>query len=342
VATRMITRLTAIFMAALFVTGAYGQESPANFYAGKTINLFVGYSPGGGYDRYARLIARHMPRHMPGTPNIVVKNMPGAGSLKLANHLFNVAPRDGTAFGTVARGIAMEPLLGGKGAQYDAQMFNWIGSANNEVSVCVAWHTAGIESFDDLYTEELIVGGAGAGADTDTFPIVLNNLFGTKMKLITGYPGGNEVTLAMERGEVGGRCGWSWSTIKTTHADWVQNGTLRVLIQMSLHRHTDLSDVPLIMDKAKAEEQRQILRVLFARQVMGRPYVAPPDVPADRVTALRRAFVDTLADPELLAEAERAKIEIGPIDGQTVASLIRDLYATPPEIIKKASEAARR
>ena len=197
-------------------SGALAQ-SPADFYKGKNVDLYIGYSVGGAYDLYARMLARHMGKHIPGNPNVLPKNMEGAGSLRLANWLYNVAPKDGSAFGIIGRGTGFDPLLGNKAAQFDATKYTWIGSANNEVSVCVAWHTSPIRKFEDMLTQELIVGGTSTSADTDQFPRITNGVLGTKMKVVTGYPGGNEVGLAMERGEVQGRCGWSWSSVKSTH-----------------------------------------------------------------------------------------------------------------------------
>jgi tripartite-type tricarboxylate transporter receptor subunit TctC len=192
-------------------------QSPAEFYKGKTIELSIGTSVGGGYDAYGRMLARTMGKYIPGNPAIVPRNMEGAGSMRLASHLYNTAPKDGTSFGTINRGTGFEPLLGNKGAQFDATRFNWIGSTNNEVSVCVAWHTTGITKFDDLLTHELVVGATGPSADTYQFPKITNAVLGTKFKIVTGYPGGNDVDLAMERGEVAGRCGWSWTSVKGLH-----------------------------------------------------------------------------------------------------------------------------
>ena len=309
--------------------------------AQKPVELYIGYSVGGGYDVYARLIARHMGRHLPGNPVIVPKNMEGAGSLRLANWLYKAAPRDGSVIGTIGRGIAFDPLLGGQGAQFTATQFAWLGSANDEVSVCVAWGNKKIARFEDVFTKELIVGGTGATADTDLFPKVINNVLGTKFRVVTGYPGGNDVTLAMQRGEVDGRCGWSWSSIKTNHPQWVKDGTINLLVQLSLEKHADLPQVPLIMDFIRSEEQRAILRVVFARQVMGRPFLAPPGVPVDRVAALRKAFTATLQDPQFLAEAEKLKLEITPVSGEAVQSLVAEVYRTPPEVLKKAAAASK-
>jgi tripartite-type tricarboxylate transporter receptor subunit TctC len=329
----------AVAAAAFAVVPAMGwAQSPAEFYKGKNVELYVGYSAGGGYDVYARMVARYMGKHIPGSPTVVVKNMDGAGSLRLANALYNSLPKDGTVFGTVARGAAFDPLLGNKAAQFDASKFSWIGSANDEVSVCVAWHTSGITKIEDTFNKELIVGGTGPSADTDQFPRIANGVLGTKMKIVTGYPGGNDVSLAMERGEVQGRCGWSWSSVIATRKDWYDSKKINVLVQLSLAKHPDLPNVPLILDLAKTPEQKQILTLVFARQALGRPFLAPPGIPQDRVDALRKAFMDTMKDPEFLAEAEKAKLEITPIDGAKVQQIVAEAYKVDPAIAKKTEE----
>ncbi|HEX2726049.1 MAG TPA: hypothetical protein VHN20_09545 [Beijerinckiaceae bacterium] len=327
-----------VLAAAVAVTGAgctAQAQSPAEFYKGKTVEIYIGYSVGGAYDVYARLLARHMGKHIPGKPTVVNKNMEGAGSLRLANWLYNVAPKDGTAFGIIGRGIPFDPLLGG-GGQFDATKFSWIGSANDEVSICAAWHATPVNTFEDLLTREMIVGGTASGADTDQFPKIVNGVLGAKMRVISGYPGGNEITLAMERGEVQGRCGWSWSSVKATHPTWVNDKKIKILMQLSLAKHPDLPDVPLITDLAKTDEQRQILKLVFARQVMGRPFLGPPGIPDDRLAALRKAFMDTMKDPEFLTEAEKGKLEITPVAGEEIQKLVAEVYATPKDIAAKA------
>src|SRR5437868_2017294 len=323
-------------LAALAVS-AWGQD----FYKGRTLELYIGYSVGGGYDIYARLLARHLGRHLPGRPLVVPKNMEGAGSLRLANWLYKVAPRDGSVFGTIGRGIAFDPLLGTEGTQFKASEFGWIGSANDEVSVCATWGRTGIKRFEDFYNRIVFVGGTGAGADTDLFPKAMNSILGTRMRLVTGYPGGNDITLAMQRGEVEARCGWSWSSIKSNHPQWVKDGTIKLLVQLSLEKHADLPQVPLIMDLVKTPEQRSVLRLVFARQVMGRPFLAPPGVPPERLAALRRAFMATMKDPVFLAEAEKIQLEITPVAVEAVQKLVAEIYATPPEIVKQAAQAVK-
>jgi len=314
-------------------------QSPAEFYKGKTVDMMIGYSVGGGYDIYARLIARHLGKHIPGNPVVTPKNMEGAGSLRLANWLYNVANKNGTVIGTIGRGTGFDPLFGHKTAQFDGNRFNWIGSANDEVSVCVVWNgRTKIMKFEDLLTNSLAVGGTGAAADTDQFPRIINGVLGTQMKIVTGYPGGNDVNLALERGEVDGRCGWSWSSVVSTRASWLKEKKINILMQLSLEKHPDLPDVPLITDLAKNDEQRAILRMIFARQALGRPYLAPPDVPADRVAALRKAFMDTMKDKDFLADAEKAKLEITPVSGDALQKLVSEIYQTPPAVVKKAAE----
>jgi tripartite-type tricarboxylate transporter receptor subunit TctC len=317
-------------------------EGPAEFYKGKNVELYIGYSVGGAYDLYTRVLARHLGKHIPGNPTIVPKNLEGAGSLRLANWLYNVGAKDGTVIGTIGRGTAFDPLLGSRGAQFQADKFTWIGSANNEVSVCVSWKTSGISKFADVFERELIVGGTGQAADTDQFPRILNGVLGTKFKIVSGYPGGNDVTLAMERGEVQGRCGWSWSSVLSTYKRWFDDGSITVLVQMSLNKHAGLPDVPLVMDFAKTDEQKQIFKLIFARQVMGRPYLAPPRVPNDRANALRDAFMRTMEDPEFLGEAEAAQLEINPVSGEQIEKLVIELYKTPRPVAAKAAEFIRR
>ncbi len=325
--------LAATAAAALFTGVASAQDKP--------FNVYIGYSAGGGYDVYGRMLARHINRHLPGNPTVIVNNMPGAGSMRLANWLYNVAPKDGNVIGTFARGIAFDTLLGQPGAQFDATKFNWIGSANDEVSVCVAWHTSGVTKFEQVLEKELVVGGTGGSADTDQFPKVFNSVLGAKMRIVAGYPGGNDINLAMERGEVTGRCGWSWSSVISTQPAWLKEKKINVLVQLSLSKHEDLPDVPIITDFAKDDITRGVFRLVFARQVMGRPFAAPPGTPPARVEVIRKAFVDTLKDKQLLAEAEKAKLEISPVPGDAVQKLVQEAYSMPPEVVKRTIEALR-
>jgi tripartite-type tricarboxylate transporter receptor subunit TctC len=332
-----ITRLAAIAAVALTMPPPAQAESVADFYKGKTVELLIGYSGGGGYDVYARLLARHMGKHIPGNPNIVPRNMPGAGSLVLTNWLYNVAAKDGTVFGIIGRGTGFDPLLGNDAAKFDATKFNWVGSMNNEVSVCAAWHTAGITNWKQLLKQEMTVGGTGPSADTDQFPRIMNGVLNTKFRVISGYPGGNDINLAMERGEVQGRCGWSWSSVKSTRWSWFTEKKVHVLLQLSLEKHEDLPKVPLITDLADTPDEKQILSLIFARQALGRPFLAPPGVPADRAAALRKAFMDTMKDKDFLAEAKKAKLEVNPISGDAVQKIMVNAAKTDPKVLKKAA-----
>jgi tripartite-type tricarboxylate transporter receptor subunit TctC len=315
--------------------GVHAQPA-AEFFRGKQVSLYVGFSAGGGYDLYARALARHMPRHLPGHPTIVPQNMPGAGSLRVANFIYQVAPRDGLAFATMGRASVVAPLFGQSGAQFDPRRFTWLGSANDEVSICAAWHTSGIRSFGDLKAKPSALGATGPAEEAVQVYKSMNALLGTKIRIVSGYPGGNEINLAIERGEIDGRCALSWSSVKATLPAWLEQKKLAILTQVSFAKHADLPQVPLLIDLAPDDEARQILKFLAARQVMGRPYFAPPDVPAERAAALRQAFMATLNDPEFLAEAERAKLEITPVPGERIEDLLKELYATPAEIVQKA------
>jgi tripartite-type tricarboxylate transporter receptor subunit TctC len=320
----------------VFLASAAQAQSSAEFYAGKTVDVYIGYGIGGGYDLYARMLAKHLGKHIPGNPTVIAKNMDGSSSLMLANWLYDFAPKDGTAFGAIGRGTIFEPLLGQKGAKFDGPKFTWIGSANNEVSVCVASTRSGISKFEDVFTKELIVGSTDPSSDTAQFPTVINGVLHSKLHIVTGYPSGNDIVLAMQRGEVQGRCGWSWSSVKATHYALVEKKEINILAQLSLAKHPDLPNIPLITDWAKTDEQMQILKLIFARQLMGRPFVAPPGIPADRVEVLRKAFMDTLADKEFLADSNAAKLEINPVPGDRLEKLVKEIYETPPEIAFKA------
>ena len=317
--------------------GASRSDAVADFYRGRTIMVIVGYSAGGGYDLYARALARHMGEHIPGQPKLIVSNMPGAGSVAAANYLYSVAPKDGTVFGTFGRGIPMEPLIGTANARYEADKFTWIGSASNEVSVCAVSPKAAVKTFDEALVRPFTVAGEGAGSDPDTYAKLVQNLFGAKLKLVTGYPGGNEMTLAVERGEVDGRCGWSWGSIKATRPDWIAGPQkLNVLVQLAIDRSPELPDVPTAYEKAADQRQRDIVKLVVSRQILARPFAAPPEIPEDRKQALRKAFDDTMKDPEFLKEAKTMALEINPVTGAEVDKLIADLYATPKQIVEQA------
>jgi tripartite-type tricarboxylate transporter receptor subunit TctC len=319
------------------LAGLAHAQPVESFYRGRTVTIVVGYSVGGGYDVQARVLARHLGKHIPGNPSVVVQNMPGAGSLRAANYIYNAAPKDGTMLGVFARGMAMEPLIGASSTNFDARKFAWIGSGTNEVSVCATWHAAKVKTWADGLAIPFTVAGEGSGSDPDIFSIMLRNVFGAKMRLVSGYPGGADMTLAIERGEVDGRCGWTWSSVKLQRPDWVTGHKLNVLIQLAMQPSPELPGVPLIIDLATTERQRQIVNlVVLSRQAMGRPLVAPPGTPDDRKEALRRAFDATMADPDFVAEAAARGLEVNPVTGADLDKLLVELYATPAAILAEA------
>jgi len=324
------------------VASAARADSVEDFYKGRTITVLIGYSPGGSYDAAGRVLARHMGRYIPGNPSLLPQNMPGAGTLNLVNYLYNVAPKDGTAFGIFARGMAMEPLIGGTNAKFDATKLTWIGSAANEISLCATFASSPVKTWHDALTTEFTVAGNGSGSDPDVFANVLRNAFGVKNRLISGYPGSAEISLAMERGEIDGRCGWSWSSIKAEKSQWLAAHKLNLIVQLALEKAADLPDVPLITELATDDRQRQILKLIFSRQTMGRPFAGPPAIPADRAEALRKAFDLTMKDPQFLAEAQMRGLEINPVSGHDIEKLIAELYATPRDVVAQAREATER
>jgi tripartite-type tricarboxylate transporter receptor subunit TctC len=318
---------------------ASAQDAVADFYRGRTVTLIVGYSAGGGYDTYSRILARHLGRHIPGTPTIVVQNMPGAGSLKMTNYLYNVAPKDGSTIGIFSRGMAMEPLIGGTNVAFDSTKMTWLGSGTNEVSVFVTWHTSPVKTWHDVVTKDFTVGGEGSGSDPDTYALLLKNAFGAKLRLITGYPGTAEIAIALERGEVDSRASWSWSSLKTLKPNWIAEKKVNFPVQLNLTKGAELQDVPLITEFATSDKQRQMLKLILSRQEMARPYAAPPGIPEDRKAALRKAFDETWADPELLAEMKARGQEVNPVTGAAIDALIAELYATPKDVVEETRRA---
>lgn len=322
-----------VLSSAVVMTTAHANPV-ADFYQGRTVQLIVGYSAGGGYDLYARALARHIGKHIPGNPNVVVRNVPGAGSLVATNQIANTLPQDGTIIGTVGRGMAFEPLFSNEQAQFVPNELGWLGSMNNEVSICASWHTSGVKTWQDTLTTELTVGGTGAGADTDLFPKVMRELLNMRFNVIAGYPGGSDVLLAMERGEVQGRCGWSWSSARANNPEWfVEGGNVNLLVQMSLEKHPELPDTPLVTDLATNDFEDQVLNLLFARQVMGRPFLTTPNVPADRLSALRQAFSATMQDPDFQRDAQNSNLEISWVGGDRIQQIIANAVTYPKDVI---------
>jgi tripartite-type tricarboxylate transporter receptor subunit TctC len=332
------TLVAALASQASLSTAASAQDAVAKFYKGKTITMIIGLSPGGGYDIYARFVGQHLVKHIPGHPSFLARNMTGAGGLVSANHLYNVAPKDGTTLGAPQRGVPFEPLTGGAGhkAQFDPLKFNWIGSANSETSVAVAWHTTGITSYKDLFTKEIVFAGTGAGTESVVMPYVMANLLGFKVKVIAGYPGGSQMDLAMERGEVGGRGTYSWSSFVAKRMDWLRDKKVSILYQQALEKHPDLPNVPLVLDLAKNDDDRKLLELEMIPLLFGRPYMAPPDVPKDRVAALRKAFDETMKDPAFLAAAKKARMTVNPTPGVETQKLVAKYAATAPAVVERA------
>jgi tripartite-type tricarboxylate transporter receptor subunit TctC len=337
------------FVACLAVAGsvtappATAADAVANFYKGKTVQVLVGFGPGGGYDLYARTLARYMGRHIPGNPTLVPQNMPGAGGVKAMNYLYNVARKDGTVIGTFARGLVIEPLLGhAQGTQFEAAKFSWIGSVTNEVSVCAFWSTAGIKTWEDLQKKPTIIGASAAGADSEIFPTVLRNMFHLPTKVVTGYSGGGaDINLGMARGEVTGRCGWSWSSLVSQSKPLLDGKKIDIVLQLALQKHEDLPNVPLIMDLPTTPQNKAALKLIASRQSIARPFAAPPGVPPARLAALRAGFDATMKDPQFLAEAKRLDLEVRPVAGTDVEKLIKEIYASPPDVVKLAAQAEK-
>lgn len=335
----LLLRAAAAGVAAMLGVSLAAADDVADFYKGKTASLYLGYPPSGAYDIYARLIARYMTKYVPGNPQFIVRYKPGAASLNLVNELYNVMPRDGSVIGMFARSVALNRLLGREGANFNPVEFNWIGSANNEVSICGVWHGVGVWTTKDFISRPLVFAANAPGAESDVYPNILNNLLGTKFKVVAGYPGVNDLTLALERGEADARCGWSWGAVKAAKPDWLRDKKIYIAVQFATKKHAELPDVPLATELAHNDKERAALDLILTQQVMGRPFAAPPKVPADRVTALRRAFDRSLKDPELLAEAEKAQLEIAPVDGEALQAMVEHMFQAPQDVIDAARKA---
>lgn len=316
-------------------------EPVVDFYAGKTLQMVIGYSVGGGYDIYGRTLARYMGKHIPGNPTIVPQNMPGAGSLRAVNYLARAAPKDGTVFGTFARGAAMEPLLEPKAVPFDPNSLKWIGSITNEVSTCAFWHTSSIKTWADMQRMHYTIGGTGASSDTDVFPKVIRNFFHLPLKLVTGFPGGQDVVLSLQRGEIDGRCGWSWTSLISRNRELYDSKQIVVPLQLGLRKHPDLPDVPLVMDLSSDPKVKAALKLIFSRQAMARPFAAPAAVPPERLQALRDAFDATMRDPDFLREATKLELEVAPVRGLKIEQLMKEIYATSPDIVQLARDAMK-
>ena len=329
---------TALVLGLALAGSAQAQTPDPSFFAGKNITVLIGYAAGGTYDATARLVSRHMGKHIPGNPNMLPQNLPGSGGIKTILNLYSVAPRDGATLGMLSRSYPIEPVFNPQTAKYDPKRFIPIGSTSTEVSVAVVWHTRGINSIDQLMTQEITTGATGVTDDTGRFPTLLRNLTGAKVRLVTGYPGGNDVTMAMEKGEVDARFGWSWGSLKSRSRSWLEEKKINIIVQMALEKAADLPDVPLIMDFAKTELDRKALELLFAPQIMAWPLVAPPDVPADRVATLRKAFDATMKDADFLADAKKLNIDVEPVPGELMQTMVARVSNFDRSVVDRALE----
>jgi tripartite-type tricarboxylate transporter receptor subunit TctC len=309
-----------------------------DFFKGRQISWILSADVGGGYASYARAFAPFLAHHIPGKPTIVIQHMPGAGGIRAMNFLESVAPRDGSTIGLVHSSVPFAPLFGIRGAKFDPRRMNWIGSLDANIAICIAWHDTKIKSWRDVFEEEFTVGGSGLGSQMETMPAMLNKLFGARIKVVSGYKGGNEIYLAMERGEVDGRCGGLVSSINSTRPDWFAQKKITVPIVVALERSRLFADVPAISEFARDERSRQVLQLFTTPQAMDRPILAPPGVPPERIAILRAAFHAAVNDPGFLAEARKQHLEVEEVEGRRVASLIADAYALAPDIIKAAVE----
>ena len=331
---RLMAALGTALLATATVQPAQAQ-APEVFYKGKQMIMLV-YSPGGStYDIYARALVRHMDRHMPGKPNFVVQNMPGAGGLKAIDYLYNIAPKDGSVIGTVGRGLPFEPMLGRAEAKFDPQKFFWVGSMNRDTSLAISWNTSKVKTMADLRSMQLLTPGTGVGADSEIMPLAFNSLAGTKFKIISGYPNTIQASLAMEMGELDGVAYWSWGSILSSHPDWIRDKKINFLFHTGAKPLPQLPSLPSIRDYALNDLDKKALEFLLSRETLGRPFLAPPEIPADRGKVIRAAFAATLTDPEFLKDAEKTGLEIDLVTGEEAENVIKTGANTPPDVINR-------
>ena len=331
-----MTRLAAasLIAATSLISAAQAQSESFD----KPITVYVAGTAGGGIDLLARALARHMGQYLPGTPNMVVQDMPGAGGIRAANFLAEAAPRDGTAIGTFAGGPVIEPLIGARNPGYDMSKFTWIGAVSKDVGVCLSYGTTPFKTVEDLRDKQMIVAGTGAGSDSDTYPVILNEVLKTKLKLITGYLGTKETIMAIETGEAHGRCSVAWSALKMARPDWLRDKKINVIMQFGLEKSPELPDVPLVLDLVKNPEDRQLMELLMGTMAVARPFMAPPGVPEARAALLRRAFDKTMKDAGFLAEAQQLQLDVEPTPGEEAQKVVQNMYATPKAVVERAKK----
>jgi tripartite-type tricarboxylate transporter receptor subunit TctC len=328
-----IVAATVAFMAPSFVSA---QE---DFYRGKTVTFVVGFGPGGGYDLYARVLGRHIANHLPGRPNVVAQNLEGAGSVRAANFVYNTAPRDGTTIAAVNQNMPMYQLLGGKAAQFEASKLAWIGSMGGSNGLLYTWYTSKTKTIEDAKKNVVMLGGTGTNSDSHIFPTLINNLLGTKFKVINGYSGGSkEVHLALERGEVEGRGGNAWASLKSSNREWLEQKKLNMLVQIGLEREPELPDVPLLLDLVTTDTDKKIVELVSLPTFLGYAHWVSPDVPAERIAILRRAYAETMKDPAFLAETQKLDMMLRPKSGEELTAIVQRVASTPPDIVKRAAQ----
>ncbi len=329
--------LAAVGCAAILVTEAPAQ-TPEEFYRGRTIDLVIGYPPGGSNDVWGRLLARHLGRHVPGKPNVVPKNVPGAGSFLAVNQIFNVLPKDGSIVGIGAPTMALDEKLGSQGVRFKTAELNWVGRVDSLVNMVFTWKTSPVKTFADARQREVTLSGTGAGSTVAIYPTVTNNVLATRFKLIMGYRGSNEAMLAVERGEVEGHS-TSWVALKVAHPDWIRDKSVAILVQYALRRHAELPDVPTAVELARNDDERAILRAVMNASEVGTAFFTTPGIPADRLAALRRAFEATTGDPEFRAEVERTGLAVNPISGADLQKLVGEVSSLAPDLLEKVRAA---
>jgi tripartite-type tricarboxylate transporter receptor subunit TctC len=322
-----------------FVAPAMAQDGVAQFYQGKTVRMVVGVAVGSGYDINARALARHMSEHIPGKPAIVVQNQPGAGSISMTNQLYNVGPFDGTVIGAAFGGMPTAPLLTPEGVKFDPNKLNWLGSTNRETHVTYMWNTSPANNFEDFKKRETVVGAQAPGTTQYDFPLVANAIFGTKFKIVPGYGGTPQIHLAMERGEIEGNGASAYTTIKALNGDWIKDKKIKILAQWALRPNPELPGVPSVLDLAKNDADKAALLLVLARLDFGRPFFLPPNVPADRVVALRKAFDDTMKDPAFLADAQKRNVDIDPRNAAYAHTVVNKITSAPPELVARVKRA---
>ena len=332
---RTLTLLGAGLLFAAAASAPAQAQSVADFYRGKTINMMIGVGVGGEYDLQARLVARHLGKHIPGNPNVVPQNMVGAGGINMANNLYNTAPRDGTSLAMMGNNFPASQAVGAKNVKFDAGKMQWLGTIAPVVETMAVWHTAGVKSVDDLRKKETIAGASGRGAITYFYPMMMNAFLNTKFKIVTGYPGGNQINLAMERGEVQARNN-TWSSWKATRPQWIKDKLINVVVQAG-PRAKDL-DAPSVEALAKTPDDRATIELIVSGTQLGRPFATTPDVPADRLAALRDAFRATMKDPEFLKDAAQMNFEVNPVYGEPMQKIVEKILSTPKKSAERAKE----